>query len=48
MDDITIPLDKVVKNGLNITEYLSLYNIASGYTISTLLVDPVKSLISLE
>jgi len=48
MDDITIPLDKVVKNGLNITEYLSLYNIASGYTISKLLVDPVKSLISLE
>ena len=48
MDDITIPVDKVVKNGLNITEYLSLYNIASGYTISKLVSDPIKSLISLE
>jgi len=48
MDDITIPVDKVVKHGLNITEYLLLYNIATGFTISKLLTNSMKPLISLE
>lgn len=48
MDDITIPVDKVVKHGLNITEYLLLYNIATGFTISKLLTNSMKPLVSLE
>jgi len=48
MDNITIPIDDIVKNELSINEYLLLYNVNNGYPISGLLDNSLSSLISLE
>jgi hypothetical protein len=48
MDNITIPVDDIVKNGLSINEYLLLYNISNGYAISGLLDPSLVSLSLLE
>lgn len=48
MDNITIPVDDVVKNGLSINEYLLLYSISNGHSISELLDISLESLSSLE
>ena len=48
MDNITIPLKSVIEQGLSINEYLLLYDISTGFTISNLLDNSIGSLISLE
>jgi len=48
MDDITIPVKKVVEQGLSISEYLALYNIANNFSINGLISSSVKVLVSLE
>jgi len=48
MDNITIPIDDIVKNGLSINEYLLLYNTANGSKISGLIDVSLSSLVSLE
>tara|TARA_R100000541_G_scaffold13397_1_gene22365 strand:+ start:3812 stop:4363 length:552 start_codon:yes stop_codon:yes gene_type:complete len=48
MDDITIPIDDIVKNGLSINEYLLLYNINNRYPISGLIDSGLNSLVALE
>lgn len=48
MDNITIPIDNIVKNGLSINEYLILYNISNNNSISGLIDVGVNALVSLE
>jgi len=48
MDNITIPIDNVIKNGLSINEYLVLYDIANGNIISGLLDNGSTTLVGLE
>jgi hypothetical protein len=48
MENITIPLDLVVKYDLSVNEYLILYNVANKNVLSGLLDDSMNSLISLE
>ena len=48
MDNITIPIDSVVENGLLINEYLVLYNIANGESITGLIECGVQTLTELE
>lgn len=48
MDNITLPIDNIVENGLSISEYLVLYDISNGYIISGLIDNSVTTLVSLE
>ncbi len=48
MEDINIPIELVLKNGLSINEYLVLYDIAHQYSISNLLDSVVPTVASLE
>lgn len=48
MDNITIPVDDVVKNGLSINEYLLLYNIANNGSISGIIDNSLSALVGLE
>lgn len=48
MEDIMIPLEKVVNSGLTINEYLVLYNVATNDSISAYLKDIPMTLCSLE
>jgi hypothetical protein len=48
LDDITIPIDNIVKNGLSINEYLLLYNISNSFTISGLVDSSLESMVKLE
>ncbi len=48
MDNITLPIDDIVKNKISINEYLILYNIANGSCISGLLDTTMNSLVNLE
>lgn len=48
MDNITIPIDNIVKNKISINEYLILYNIANGFVITGLLEVSLETLTELE
>ena len=48
MDNITIPVDDVVKHGLTINEYLLLYNVATNGSISGLIDNTFPALTGLE
>lgn len=48
MDNITIPVDDVVKHGLTINEYLMLYNVATNGSISGLIDNTFPALAGLE
>ena len=48
LDNITIPTEEIVKNGLSINEYLLLYNVANNNCISGLIDSTFLSLVSLE
>ena len=48
LDDITIPVEKCMDNGISISEYIVLYNIANNNIIVGLIDKPMASLISLE
>ena len=48
MDNITIPVDDIVKNKISINEYLILYNIANGFAITGLLETSLQTLTGLE
>jgi hypothetical protein len=48
MEDMTIPVGKIVENNMSINEYLLLYNIANGFVISGLLDTSVDALSELE
>lgn len=48
MDNITIPVDDVVKNKISINEYLILYNIANGFVITGILETSLQALTGLE
>tara|TARA_R110002049_G_scaffold25856_2_gene90401 strand:+ start:1022 stop:1573 length:552 start_codon:yes stop_codon:yes gene_type:complete len=48
MDNITIPVDNIIKNGLSINEYLILYNTSNNNSISGLIDAGVNALVSLE
>jgi hypothetical protein len=48
MDDITIPVGKIVENKMSINEYLILYNIANGLVITGVLDTSLESLSRLE
>jgi len=48
MDNIKLPIDKIVENDLNINEYLVLYNIANNNVIQGLIDLSVNTLVTLE
>lgn len=48
MDNFTIPIKTIVENGLNINEYIVLFNISNNYSISHLIDTPIDTLLSLE
>ena len=50
MNDITLPMDSIKENGLNINEYMLLYDLTNQYSISMMLNkgDILPTLISLE
>ncbi len=48
LDNITLPIDDIVKNDISINEYLLLYNVANNNVISGLLNNILQSLVSLE
>ena len=48
MDNITIPVDDIVKNKISINEYLILYNIANGFVITGILENSLQALTGLE
>tara|TARA_R110002049_G_scaffold231127_2_gene403425 strand:+ start:20954 stop:21505 length:552 start_codon:yes stop_codon:yes gene_type:complete len=48
MDNITIPVDDIVKNKISINEYLILYNIANGFVITGILETSLQTLTGLE
>jgi len=48
MDNITIPIDSIIKNKLSINEYVVLYDVANGHVIYGLIDNPTPALVSLE
>ena len=48
MDDIKLPMDTIIKNGLTISEYLVLYDIVHQYVITDYITDIIPSVLSLE
>tara|TARA_R110000787_G_scaffold24030_5_gene68499 strand:- start:8577 stop:9128 length:552 start_codon:yes stop_codon:yes gene_type:complete len=48
MDNIVLPIDDIVKNGLSINEYLLLYDISNTSIISGLINCGITELVSLE
>lgn len=48
MNNISLPIDDIIKNDISINEYLLLYNIANGFIISGLLDTGLDTLTMLE
>jgi len=48
LDNITIPIEIIMKHNISISEYIVLYDVANGHIISGLIDNPMPSLISLE
>tara|TARA_R110002074_G_scaffold119628_3_gene252888 strand:+ start:3340 stop:3891 length:552 start_codon:yes stop_codon:yes gene_type:complete len=48
MDNVVLPIDDIVKNGLSINEYLILYSIANNNALSGIIDSDVIALVSLE
>lgn len=48
MDNIVLPIDRIVENRLSINEYLVLYDIANSGSITGLINSDIDSLVNLE
>lgn len=48
MDNIILPIDKIVENGLSVNEYLMLYNISNANSIEGIIDVSLGQLIGLE
>lgn len=48
MDNVILPIDKIVKNDLTINEYLVLYNVANNNSLTGLIEHRLEALDSLE